>query len=168
MAKPFVVDVTIDPAVVNKISDQLIRALETVTQLAGRKIDAPQDATEISLFVTNDKHVRQLNNTYRNQDRPTNVLSFTARENDLTLPQEAPLLLGDVVLGYETIAKEAKRHGKTLADHMCHLTVHGVLHLAGFDHDTDKAAEKMRGIEIDVLAAAGISNPYTNWLDGPE
>jgi probable rRNA maturation factor len=78
------------------------------------------------------------------------------------------LLLGDVVLGYETIAKEAKRHGKTLADHMCHLTVHGVLHLAGFDHDTDKAAEKMRGIEIDVLAAAGISNPYTNWLDGPE
>ena len=168
MTKPFVVDVTIDSTVVNEISDQLIRAIETVSQLAWRKIDASQGATEISLFVTNDKQIRQLNNIYRKQDRPTNVLSFTARENDLTLPQNAPLLLGDVVLGYETIAKEAKRHGKTLADHMCHLTVHGVLHLAGFDHDTDKAAEKMRGIEIDVLAAAGISNPYSNWLDGPE
>jgi probable rRNA maturation factor len=168
MAEPFVVDVTIDPTVVNEIPDQLIRVIETVTQLVWRKIDAIQGAAEISLFVTSDKQVRQLNNTYRNKDRPTNVLSFSAKENDLTLPQDAPLLLGDVVLGYETIAKEAKRHGKTLADHMCHLTVHGVLHLAGFDHDTDKAAEKMRGIEIDVLAAAGISNPYTNWLDGPE
>ncbi len=78
------------------------------------------------------------------------------------------MLLGDVVLGLETIRAEAARHGKSLSDHICHLSVHGVLHLVGFDHETDLDAKEMQGLEIDVLAAAGIADPYVNWVDSPE
>jgi len=168
MDKSFLVDVTIDTAVENDVPEDIVDAIERVTRLAWHKIDMGKGFAELSLLLTNDAQVRRLNKNYRNKDKPTNVLSFSASDHSPSLPKDAPFLLGDVVLGFETIRDEAARHGKTFSDHICHLSVHGVLHLAGFDHETDSSATEMQGLEIDVLAAAGIADPYGTWVDASE
>ena len=165
MDKSFLVDVTIDTAVENDVPGDIAGAIEKVTRLAWRKIDMGKGSAELSLLLTNDAQVRRLNKDYRNKDKPTNVLSFSASDDTTCLLDDVPNLLGDVVLGFETIRDEAARHGKTFAVHVCHLSVHGVLHLAGFDHETDASANEMQELEIDVLAAAGIADPYGTWVD---
>ena len=107
---------------------------------------------ELSVVLSDDAHVRALNRDYRGRDAPTNVLSFP-------MPQDTGLL-GDVVLARETLAREAGEQGKRFEDHLTHLLVHGVLHLLGFDHDTDADAEVMEAREVAVLARLGIDNPY--------
>ena len=92
-------------------------------------------------------------------DAPTNVLSFPAAASAPPAPG-APLLLGDVVLAFETVAAEAAAQGKPLADHLAHLVVHGVLHLLGFDHEADAEAERMEALETRLLAGLGIADPY--------
>ena len=99
---------------------------------------------------------RPLNKTWRGKDKATNVLSF---------PTEEPSLLGDIVVAYETTAREAAEEGKSLADHLSHLIVHGVLHLVGFDHEEDAEAEAMERLEGDVLATLGIASPYQDEED---
>jgi probable rRNA maturation factor len=100
-----------------------------------------------------------LNRDWRGQDKPTNVLAFPAGMDEAAAPG-APLLLGDVVLAYETVAAEAAAQGKDFAAHLRHLIVHGVLHLVGHDHDEAAAAERMEAVERTILAGFGIADPY--------
>jgi probable rRNA maturation factor len=117
-----------------------------------------------SLLFTSDAELHALNREWRERDRPTNVLSFPmlARAELLELaPDGPPELLGDVALAYETCAREAAEKGVALEDHAAHLIVHGLLHLAGFDHETSSAdAEAMEALETKALAICGIADPY--------
>lgn len=119
-------------------------------------------AVELSVVLSDDAAVHDLNRTWRGSDRPTNVLSFASLDDDdAPRPPGAPLLLGDVVLAYQTCAVEAVEQGKPLADHLGHLVVHGVLHLLGYDHeDSDEEAQEMERMETAILAALGIPDPY--------
>jgi probable rRNA maturation factor len=123
---------------------------------SGRRLDGPG---ELSLVLGDDTLVRTLNRAWRGQDKPTNVLSFGVGE-DGPRPPGAPLLLGDVVLAFETVAAEATAQEKPLADHLAHLVVHGVLHLMGFDHEAAAEAARMEALEISILAGLGIADPY--------
>jgi len=106
---------------------------------------------ELSLMLTDDDEVRRLNARWRRQDKPTNVLSFPAGD---------PVMLGDVVLAFETVAREATEQGKTFGDHVSHLVVHGALHLIGYDHIKAREAATMEALERRVLAGLGIDDPY--------
>lgn len=117
-----------------------------------------------SLLLTSDEEVHALNRDWRGRDRPTNVLSFPmlARGELIALAAEGPpVLLGDVALAHETCAREAAERGLSLADHATHLIVHGLLHLAGYDHELSTGeAEAMETLETKALAMCGIADPY--------
>jgi probable rRNA maturation factor len=107
----------------------------------------------VTLLLTDDVTVKDLNRRFRQQDRPTNVLSFPA-------PQNPERFLGDIALAYGVCAREAAEQGKPLAHHLQHLVAHGVLHLLGYDHVSDAQADEMEGLERAVLAGLGIPDPY--------
>ncbi len=122
-------------------------------------------ALEISFLLTDDARIRRLNRDYRGQDKPTNVLAFPAEDEAprALAPGEtaaAPRLLGDVALALETLEGEAAAQGKRLADHVCHLAVHGVLHLLGHDHLKRAEAARMERLETAILAGLGVADPY--------
>ena len=119
----------------------------------------PVSDVEISVLLTDDKTVHTLNKAYRKIDKPTNVLSFAALDAD-DEPVEDPFLAGDIIIAFETTKREAEEGNKTFADHLYHLTVHGTLHLLGYDHIDEKDAEVMEALETKILAAAGIGDPY--------
>ena len=111
---------------------------------------------ELTIRVVGREESRELNRTYRGKDSETNVLSFRAELPDgLVLP-----LLGDIVVCAPLVADEAAEQGKTVRDHWAHLTIHGVLHLLGYDHQDDEEAEEMESLEISLLESLGIDNPY--------
>lgn len=111
---------------------------------------------EISLRIVGTREGRALNLRYRGKDYATNVLSFPA---ELPRGIQSPLL-GDIVICASVVTREAREQSKSARDHYAHLTVHGVLHLLGFDHQNDKDAARMEALETRVLAALGVSNPY--------
>jgi len=122
---------------------------------------------EASLVLADDALMRGLNRDYRGRDRPTNVLTFANLDDAGPAPGAgAPVLLGDIVLAYETTAAEAAAQGKPLADHFCHLVVHGMLHLLGFDHASAAQAERMEGLETRILKRLGIADPYADGAEG--
>jgi len=130
---------------------------------AGAGADAGGRVHEISVVLADDALVHRLNREYRGKDKPTNVLSFALRDGadeDAEEDPGAPILLGDVVLAFETIEAEARAQGKTLGDHAVHLVVHGVLHLLGYDHEGDEDADLMERLETGILAGIGIADPY--------
>jgi probable rRNA maturation factor len=117
-----------------------------------------------SLLFTSDTAVHELNRDWRGRDKPTNVLSFPMLDRAalLVLPPEGPPeLLGDIALAFETCAREAAEKGVALEDHAAHLILHGLLHLAGHDHEISPAdADAMEALEIKALALMGIADPY--------
>jgi probable rRNA maturation factor len=113
---------------------------------------------ELSIVLADDALLRGLNKEWRGVDKPTNVLAFPALAA-ATAPG-APLLLGDVVLAFETVAREALEQDKPLGDHLVHLVVHGVLHLLGFDHQAAADARRMEALEVAVLSRLGVADPY--------
>jgi probable rRNA maturation factor len=116
---------------------------------------------EVSIVLADDAFVRELNRDFRGEDKATNVLSFpSAGTEEPPAPPGEPIILGDIIVAFETSAAEAKQQGKPLADHFCHLIVHGMLHLLGFDHQTDIMANAMEALEIKVLAGLDFTNPY--------
>ena len=117
---------------------------------------------EISVLLCDDAAIRTLNRQWRGQDKPTNVLSFPTPDE---APSDTPL--GDIAIAYETVAREAAEEGKLLDHHFIHLTVHGTLHLLGFDHETEAEAEEMEATERRILHTLGIADPYAN-ADLPE
>lgn len=137
----------------------------TVSGAAARAL-AARDA-EISLVLADDATLRRYNGDYRGIDKPTNVLAFAAAEapgrpGGARAPEgtEGPLLLGDVLLARETLAREAGEQGKRPADHLCHLVVHGVLHLLGQDHQSEDEAQIMERLEVAALGRLGVADPY--------
>ena len=122
----------------------------------------PHAAAEVAVVLTDDAAIRRLNSQWRGMDRPTNVLSFPASPAAGTTVRNdgPPRLLGDIVLSYETLAREAGAEGKPFRHHLAHLAVHGFLHLLGYDHESDGAAEAMETLEGDILAQLGVPDPY--------
>ena len=129
------------------------RAAEAAVAVA----DEADGEFEVSVMLTDDSHIRELNRTWRGKDKPTNVLSFPAPEPPGPL---SPRHLGDIALAYETLARESEEESKELAHHFAHLIVHGVLHLLGHDHEVEAEAEIMEGLEVKALATLGIADPY--------
>lgn len=118
---------------------------------------------EISVVLANDDLVHTLNRDYRDRDKPTNILSFAMLDGDHgweAPKREGPCTLGDLVLAFETVQREAKEENKTFESHFLHLVIHGTLHLLGYDHMQDDEAEAMESIEIQILGEFGIGNPY--------
>lgn len=115
---------------------------------------------EIAVLLADDAHVRAVNAEWRGLDKPTNVLSFPSVPPDRI---GAAPVLGDLILAFETCAREAEHDEKTLAHHVSHLVVHGVLHLLGYDHMTEAEAEEMEALEVAVLAGLGIPDPYRDF-----
>ena len=111
---------------------------------------------DLAIRIVDSKEGGALNRHYRGKDYPTNVLSFPA---DLPEGVTVPLL-GDLIICAPVVAKEAKEQGKTLAAHYAHLTIHGVLHLLGMDHEDEREALLMEQLERDILADLGYSDPY--------
>jgi probable rRNA maturation factor len=148
--------------------DALAAALEPLVEATvaagvgpGIALEADRPA-ELSVVFADDAAVRRLNRDYRGKDAPTNVLSFALTEAEEPDFPGAPLVLGDVVLAFETVLAEAERDHKTPADHARHLVVHGILHLLGHDHMTDAEAEAMERIETAILSRFGIADPYSD------
>lgn len=119
------------------------------------------EAVELAVVLADDAAVRALNRDHRGKDRPTNVLSFPpALVPAARAVHAGPRPLGDVILALETVRREAAEQEKAAADHLCHLVVHGVLHLCGYDHEAEAEAEEMEQVEREVLAGLGIADPY--------
>ena len=117
-----------------------------------------------SVILTDDAEQRRLNRIYRGKDAPTNVLAFGLADPASVAPPGAPVLLGDIVLAYETVAREAAEQRKPLADHFTHLVVHGVLHLIGFDHENAAEAAVMEAREVEILQGLGVADPYRDTM----
>ncbi len=113
--------------------------------------------TEVSLVLSNDAFIKSLNNQYRGKDKPTNVLSFPSPEE---YKRMKIWLAGDIVVGLETLKREAEEQKKSLEAHFTHLLIHASLHLKGYDHVVDEEAEKMEAEEIEILQNLGYDNPY--------
>lgn len=119
---------------------------------------------EITITLTNDASIQILNRDYRDKDKPTNVLSFPMWNNLGEIPDNngggASFPLGDIIIAFETISREATEQEKPLADHFTHMLVHGFLHLLGYDHMKDEEARVMESLEIKILKKLLIPNPY--------
>lgn len=153
------IDISIESALWEVIPDLEAR-IEAAIAAAARLADvALKPGAEVSLLLTHDAQIRELNRAWRQQDKATNVLSFPATQGD---DLASAAMLGDIVLACETLQREAEHDGKALPDHLSHLVVHGFLHLLGFDHETDEEAEEMESLERSVLQTLGISDPYAD------
>ena len=149
----------------------------TISDPGWRQISTPKELIDVAagaaLLVTqhdgcnqavcvvlgSDAEVARLNKIWRNKAAATNVLSFPAGQPK-ALPEGAILPLGDIILAYAVVAEEAGAQGKALATHLCHLIVHAMLHLLGYDHQNDDEAEKMEMLEIAAMKHLGLPNPY--------
>jgi len=113
--------------------------------------------SEVSIVLTDDSSIARLNHDWRGVDGPTNVLSFPG-----SAPKagDSARLLGDIVLAYETLARECENKKRVFLHHLAHLTVHGFLHLVGYDHQTDAQAEDMERLESKIMARLNMPDPY--------
>lgn len=139
---------------------------QALDQLARDAIDATfagiggyAGQSELSLVFTDDAHIKELNAGWRGKDKPTNVLSFPAFTPDKASRALSPML-GDVILALETVRREAALEDKPFEHHLSHLLVHGLLHLLGYDHETEDEAEEMEALERRILAGLAIPDPY--------
>lgn len=141
-----------DEAALRALVDRAVPAA-----FAEAEVEEGQSA-ELSLVFTDDAAIRTLNAEWRGKDKPTNVLSFPAFQ--VAPGDPLPPMLGDIVLAYETVAREAGEENKPLENHITHLIIHGLLHLLGYDHETDEEAEEMEALERQALARLAIPDPY--------
>ena len=112
-------------------------------------------------MLTDDAGIRTLNANWRGIDKPTNVLSFPALQpTGYTLSDDPPRMLGDIAIAYETLRREADDEHEPFDHHLTHLTIHGFLHLIGYDHETDEEAGEMENLERRILRGSGSHDPY--------
>jgi probable rRNA maturation factor len=135
------------------------RAVATAAEI----VDAGLGEAELAVMLTDDAGIRTLNLNWRGVDKPTNVLSFPALPPaGAGGPDDAPRMLGDIAIAYETTRTEADDEQKPFDHHLSHLAVHGFLHLIGYDHEKDDDAEAMETLEAEILAQLGIPDPYAD------
>jgi probable rRNA maturation factor len=135
------------------------RAIEAASAM----VDADTADAELAIMLTDDAGIRTLNKNWRNIDKPTNVLSFPALQpSGPALDDDAPRMLGDIAIAYETTRAEADAEHKPFEHHLSHLAIHGFLHLVGYDHENDDDAELMEDLERNILAQLGIPDPYAH------
>jgi probable rRNA maturation factor len=151
------IDLSITCAAWKRARPSAASVARTAAQAALAQSGKRIGAAELSLVLADDATVRDLNGRWRGKDAPTNVLAFAS---DAPPAKGKPVLLGDVVLAYETVAREAKEQRKHLADHLRHLVIHGVLHLIGYDHMKAAPAKRMEALETRILASLGVADPY--------
>ncbi len=142
------------------IEDEAWESLGDVDRLVAKAVQAVfiDKPCTVTVLLSNDAEIQDLNRQFRQKDKATNVLSFPA--SLMPVPPGEMAHLGDIVLAYETVAREAKAENKTLAHHVTHLIVHGTLHLLGHDHEDEDEAHTMEQRERDILASLGIADPY--------
>ena len=143
-----------------KVFDVAIKYLNSHDELDFLPNDKP---IEINLCLSNDDNVHELNREFRSMDKPTNVLSFANVDDENFLAETASqneIELGDIIIAFETMEREAVLENITFNAHYCHLLTHGILHLCGFDHQEDDEAEYMEALEVKILAELNIDNPY--------
>ena len=133
--------------------------LEVLARTAALAALAGHGQSTVSLLFADDAEVARLNSRWRGKSGPTNVLSFPAAPGTARPDGSVPHL-GDIVLAAGVVGREAAEQGKPMAAHMAHLIVHGVLHLLGFDHGSDRCAGEMEAREIALLRQLGIADPY--------
>jgi probable rRNA maturation factor len=139
---------------IEALRPRILAAAAAALALAPRR---PAAGAELSLLLTDDRRIRLVNRDWRGLDKATNVLSFPAVPPERIAGSPA---LGDIVLAFETIAREAEAEEKSFGDHLSHLVIHGLLHLLGEDHETEAEAQRMEAIETAALARLGIADPY--------
>lgn len=134
---------------------------DTIAGWVKRAVDAAADdiEAEMSLRIVDADEIQALNRDYRQNDKPTNVLSFPAGDFQ-GLPSDAAAPLGDVVVCASVVSEESRNQGKAVGDHWAHMIVHGTLHLLGFDHETSREARLMESLETRLLTANGLADPY--------
>lgn len=142
------------------VEDETWHGIFGVEGVVARAIEAvlPADRRGIDVLLTSDAEMQILNKQWRGKDKTTNVLSFPSP--DMPVPEGEVAHLGDIVLAWGAVAREAQDAGITLADHLTHLVVHGTLHLLGFDHEDDADADMMEKKETEILAGIGLADPY--------
>ena len=118
------------------------------------------DDLELAIRVVDEQEGRSINHEFRGRDYATNVLSFAFEPPEGVPPEAVGNYLGDLVICAPVVEREAKEQGKPLAAHWAHMVVHGVLHLRGYDHETDEEAQRMEAKEREILDGLGISDPY--------
>ena len=130
---------------------------------AAEFVSANIGEAELAVMLTDDDGIRTLNSNWRGIDKPTNVLSFPALPpSGPSGPDDAPRMLGDIAIAYQTTRQEADEEQKPFDHHLSHLAVHGFLHLIGYDHEQDDDAENMEMLEREILAQLGIPDPYSD------
>jgi probable rRNA maturation factor len=130
---------------------------------AAEQVDDDVGEAELAVMLTDDPGIRTLNSNWRGIDKPTNVLSFPALQPEgARKPGDAPRMLGDIAIAYETTKREADAEGKPFEHHLSHLAIHGFLHLIGYDHENDADAEEMESLETEILEQLGIPDPYAD------
>lgn len=129
-----------------------------VHRAAVAALDGVPRPAALNVLLTGDAEITKLNMQWRDKNGPTNVLSFPSDESPR--PPGEPLFLGDIAVARETLEREALRDDVPFVDHLAHLIVHGVLHLRGYDHETEEEAVEMEGRETALLAALGVADPY--------
>jgi probable rRNA maturation factor len=150
-------DLTVEAGEWEKLGD--IEALAQRAAGAASAIASGADSElAVAVLLTDDASMRAINKDWRDQDKPTNVLSFPAPAHP---GMPGPRHIGDVVLAWETTQREAQDEGKTIEAHASHLIVHGVLHCLGYDHETDERAEEMEALEVSALRGIGYADPYS-------
>ena len=154
----FVIESTItlslwDKILINDFHEKLDQVLDEIYGRIG--LISNNSKTLISISFSGDKKVKELNNSFRKKRSATNVLSFPSNYKF-----NNTLFLGDIIFSIETILKEAKRDNKSVENHLTHLFIHAVLHLLGYEHETEEQAEKMENLEIEILSNLQIDNPY--------
>ncbi len=151
--------------IINLQTNCSIKETPTVEQFktwltAAQNLTAPsKKQQEITIQITDSKEIQQLNKDYRGIDKPTNILSFEFEEI-VEIPDLKTKYIGDLVIANDIVKKEAKMQNKKISNHWAHLTIHGFLHLLGFDHIDDKEADNMEALEVKILNSINISNPY--------
>lgn len=141
---------------------------ETATDAVLDRLGLEPSAFEVSVLACDDARIAVLNADFRDKPKATNVLSWPSAERAAAMDGEMPLPpslgpdqeLGDIAIAYDTCAREAAAAGKSMRDHTVHLLVHGTLHLLGFDHERDRDAALMEGLETEILGKLGIPDPY--------
>lgn len=151
---------------IDVINDSTTTALPSAEQLQAwservmQHLAATPKPVTVGLRIVDETDGAAINRDYRGRDYATNVLSFGSELPEVVLHALDEIPLGDLVICAPVVAREAQEQGKTLDAHWAHMLVHGLLHLQGFDHETDEQAETMEALEIRILAGLGFDNPY--------